>query len=505
MNEELLAQVGAPGGSIEDKIESVHDVFRTSARHLESLQQVLRRRALENRQKSGSKRLPDEVEEVISSGTYLDSFLEAFDGQTFLLHREEIVPSHEYRLALEVHSGGAYWKSIPVQEGEAVRHKVETVGASSPAEGSANIISQFGAAQRGAVFVWRWQHVLDAGPYNLPDWLEKALGAEGNDPLRKLQGELEAIRRWEQQVQQQTCHHLKNSTEIKDVYIREVLRLWPAETDHQGFEQAKKCAWVEGLDANLFTGRTVLVHRVLYDSSHTLELTASIARRQVDELEKEKSPPYRLTTSWRWMREPRQNAAASSASAPSDLRTPSRPSTAQNILSPSPATSVATPASASVVAGQAGPCTNYELKRPGTSSGVPVSRPAAAAGYSELVRPGTAGALPVSAAGYNELVRPGTTGALPTTAAGQSELVRPGTAGAVPASAAGYSELIRPGSSGAVHGRPMQPVTMMTPAKPAQYSYAGPVQMTTSPVPQPHASQLSPGNPTYYQYTASRG
>jgi len=46
MNEELLAQVGAPGGSIEDKIESVHDVFRTSARHLESLQQVLRRRAL---------------------------------------------------------------------------------------------------------------------------------------------------------------------------------------------------------------------------------------------------------------------------------------------------------------------------------------------------------------------------------------------------------------------------------------------------------------------------
>lgn len=37
--------------------------------------------------------------------------------------------------------------------------------------GSTNIIAQFGAAQRGAVFVWRWQHVLDAGPYKMPDWL----------------------------------------------------------------------------------------------------------------------------------------------------------------------------------------------------------------------------------------------------------------------------------------------------------------------------------------------
>ncbi|CAK9071694.1 unnamed protein product [Durusdinium trenchii] len=61
-----------------------------------------------------AKSCPPEVEEVIAEGTYLESFLEAFDGQSFLLHSEEIAPSHEYRLALEVNSGGAYWKSIPV-------------------------------------------------------------------------------------------------------------------------------------------------------------------------------------------------------------------------------------------------------------------------------------------------------------------------------------------------------------------------------------------------------
>jgi len=300
MGEELLAQAGAPGGSLEEKLQSVIDAFRCSARHLESLQQVLRRRALENRSKAGVEPLPREVEDVIAEGSYVDAFLEAFDGQTFPLFSEEIVPSHEYRLALEVHSGGAYWSSIPVQESGAVRHKVETVGASSPAEGSASIMSQFGAGQRGAVFVWRWHQLLDRGPYNLPEWLNKALGAEGNDPLRKLQGELEVLRRWEQQVRIDTAQHVKHSTEIKDPYIREVLRLWPSEVDHHCGEQLKKCAWVEGLDARLFVGRTVPVHRVWYDSSHALALHAVIARRHTEEAPQESNPPYRLTTTWNW-------------------------------------------------------------------------------------------------------------------------------------------------------------------------------------------------------------
>jgi hypothetical protein len=40
------------GGSLEEKIEEVVDVFRSSARHLESLQQVLR--SQENRHPNGS-------------------------------------------------------------------------------------------------------------------------------------------------------------------------------------------------------------------------------------------------------------------------------------------------------------------------------------------------------------------------------------------------------------------------------------------------------------------
>jgi len=305
MGDDLLEQVRTPGGSLEEKLENVIEVFRASQRHLESCRQALRQQALEMRQKEGKERLPVEVEEVISGGTYLDSFLEAYDGQTFLLHSEEIVPCHEYRLALEVNSGGAYWKGISVQEEALVRHNVQAVAAANGLEGSMNIISQFGAAQRGAVFAWRWQHVLDAGPYNLPEWLERSLSAEGNDPLRKLQAELEAVRRWEHQVQQDTCKYIKKTNEVKDIYIREVLRLWPSETDHQGFEVCKKCAWVEGLDAALFTGRNILVQRVAYDDSHSLALHACIARRQVDDKDKEKGqPPYRLITTWVWTQDP---------------------------------------------------------------------------------------------------------------------------------------------------------------------------------------------------------
>mmetsp|Transcript_91730 Transcript_91730/g.268495 ORF Transcript_91730/g.268495 Transcript_91730/m.268495 type:complete len:452 (+) Transcript_91730:82-1437(+) len=397
MGEELLAQMSAEGGDLEEKIQSVVDNFRCSARHLESLQQVLRRRALERRNKVGAEPFPAQVEEVIAEGSYAETFLQAFDGQSFLLFSEEIVPAHEYCLALEVHTGGAYWSSIPVQDSGSVRHKVETVGASSPVEGSATIISQFGAAQRGAVFVWRWRHLLDQGPYNLPEWLAKALGAEGNDPLRKLQGELEATRRWKQQVRQETAQHVKAGSEIKDPYVREVLRLWPSENDAQG-EQLKKCAWVEGLDPRLFVGRNVLVHRIPYDGSHALTLHATISKRHTDEPPQESNPPYRLTTAWSW-------AAVTPSSS----------------TAPGSAVSCANPASSS--AGRPGGLSAGRLPEP------PVQRDHPRIDSSELSRPGTAA---------SELTRPGTA---------YSELTRPGTA---------YSDLTRPGSSASeiTGGRP---------------------------------------------------
>lgn len=300
MTEELLAQASQSGGSLEEKIQTVAAAFKSSARQLESLQYVLRRRTIERKQRKDS--FPAEVEEVIAEGSYLDSFLDAYDGQSFLLHCEEIVPCHAYRLALEVHSGGAYWSSIPVQNTGTVRHKVEMVSASSPAEGSSSVVSQFGAAQRGAVFVWRWQYLTDQGPYSIPEWLSRPLGTEGNDPLRKLLGELEVVRRWEQHVRQDTAKHVKQGTEVKDPYIREVLRLWPTEPDPHGGEQLKKCAWVEGLDARLFVGRTVLICRIPYDEAHSLSLTAVIAKRHADENSQQDSsgPSYRLTTSWQW-------------------------------------------------------------------------------------------------------------------------------------------------------------------------------------------------------------
>jgi len=385
LSEELLQKAGSFGGSLEEKIEEVMKLCRTSARHLEGLQQVLRRQALEKR-KQDCKELPSAVEEVISEGTYPESFLEAFDGHSFLLHSEEIVPSHEYRLALEVNSGGAYWKSIPVQEGEAVRHKVETVTASSPAEGSMNIISQFGAAQRGAVFVWRWQHVLDAGPYNLPEWLEKALSLEGNDPLRKLATELEALKRWELQVERETCKYLKQTNEIKDVYIREVLRLWPSETDHQGVEACKKCAWVEGLDANLFTGRNVLVQKVPYDSGHTYVLHCHIARRQLGDSDKEQGPPYRLTTSWQWLQStektvepenPRLGAQSATAAVPKDRSPGARTETSIPVMQPTtPYAEFTRPSTANSVPGSAYAAYEY---RPGQSG-----YPTLAGGYPSL-------------------------------------------------------------------------------------------------------------------------
>lgn len=302
MEAELLGKIRQPGGSLDEKMQEVSDAFRNSARHLESLQQVLRKRTLDRIGYMGDPdAMPERVQEVIKEGTYTESFLSAFDGKTFVVHSEEIVPGHEYQMALEVHTGGSYWSSIPLDNSSTVRHRVETVSASSQNEGSASIVAQYGAAQRGAVFVWRWLNLPERGPYDVPSWLSRGLSTEGNDPLRKLQGELEALKRWEQHVKQEAAKFIKEGAEIKNPYIREVLRLWPSEIDAQGCEQLKKCAWVEGLDPKLFTGKRVVVHRVQYDADHALALNATIAmRHQEDTMPKEGDPPYRLTTSWHW-------------------------------------------------------------------------------------------------------------------------------------------------------------------------------------------------------------
>merc|ERR1719389_684042 len=80
--------------------------------------------------------------------------------------------------------------------------------------------------------------------------------------------------------------------------------------DAQGCEQLKKCAWVEGLDPKLFTGKRVLVHRVPYDSHHALALHATISMRHQEEPPKEGDPPYRLTTTWNWSSQSSTTASA---------------------------------------------------------------------------------------------------------------------------------------------------------------------------------------------------
>jgi len=77
MEAELLAKIRQPGGSLDDKMSEVEEAFRNSARHLESLQQVLRKRKLDRMEHMASAgvAMPDEVREVIKEGTYVESFL----------------------------------------------------------------------------------------------------------------------------------------------------------------------------------------------------------------------------------------------------------------------------------------------------------------------------------------------------------------------------------------------------------------------------------------------
>jgi hypothetical protein len=296
--DDVLNQVRVPGGSLEDKLEKVINSFLCSARHLEGLQQVLRRRALEEQSARVAPELPAEVIKVIDSGYYGDRFLKDFDGKTFPISSEEVIPGHEYCLALEVHSGGAYWSHLPASDESSGNNKVETVSASSSSEGSAGMLSHYGAAQRGAVFVWRWRRLPALENESLPGWLIKALSGESNDPLRKLQSELEAVRRWQQRAVLDTALHAKKGMEVKDPYVREVLRLWPCHGEQGG--ELKTCAWVEGLDPKLFIGKNVVVARLAYDEDHTFVLHAVMSKRHCEDEPDGSNPPYTLKTTWGW-------------------------------------------------------------------------------------------------------------------------------------------------------------------------------------------------------------
>jgi len=296
IGEDLLHMLRTPGGSFEEKLRYTMEEFRKQVKHTENLQNLQRKRALERRDEAGKLVLPSDVLDVIRDGVYCEPFIEKHAGRCFLIHSEELVPYHEYRLALEVHSGGAYWSSMHDPPG--TKMPVVTVGASTAIDGYASVLAQVGSGQRGVVFVWRWHHLPDRGPYNIPEFLSKTFAQEGDDPLQKLRSELDAVSRWELQVRQDTAKHMSEETIVKDRYIKEVLRLWPREKDGLGVVQPKKCAWIEGLDPELFVERVVLVKRVPYGKDHSLELHAKIAHRHLEQ--PNEGPPYKLSTKWQW-------------------------------------------------------------------------------------------------------------------------------------------------------------------------------------------------------------
>lgn len=249
----------------------------------------------------GFSTLPHEVQEIVQHGMYTDSFLSAFDGQVFQLHGEQVAPYHEYCLALEVHAGGKYWANMCVEESD-VRHNVHVV-TSDQSGGIENTTKGTGSAQRGAMLVWRWKYVPERGPYDLPVWLSSALHLEGNDPLVKLQAELESLSRWEQLQQEDTLNHVRKAPELHDRYIRELLRLWPSEPGSHG-DTLKKTAWIQGLKEEAFVGKTVLIAEVAYgdeSDGHMFALHVVISKKHSEDFWGDtKNPHYRLKTMWRW-------------------------------------------------------------------------------------------------------------------------------------------------------------------------------------------------------------
>lgn len=294
LDEDLLVELQSPGGSPEEKLQRTIDALGHGVRRLEALEHVLRTRVLEQRTE-----LPAEVREVVGKGTHSDSFVTSFAGKEYTLHTEEIAPGHAYCLVLEVHSGGPYWAGVSTRDAD-IQHRVETITSSDVGGSSLGDRS----AERGAVLAWRWQRVTSEGAdlssYSLPSWLTRVFASEGDDPLQKLHAELQAVQRWEESMKSQTAKYSQESSELKNPYIREVLRLWPSETDIHGNAQLKRCAWVEGLDPEYFVGKTVTLARVSYDADHAMVLKATIGRRHIEEPAKEEEPPYRLTLSWQW-------------------------------------------------------------------------------------------------------------------------------------------------------------------------------------------------------------
>lgn len=303
--EASLTDIRVPGGSLERKLTSVMKTITENARHLENMSTLYKLSSIRDGSSCG---LPKAVQEVVESGTYTDRFLAAYDGQVFQIHCEEIAPDHEYRYVLEVHCGGKYWAAMP---GDAeVRHNVEVVAPSTHNE----VSDDFGSAQRGVILVWRWHHVPRGEMYDIPSWLTNVLGTDGHDPLRKLRGEHDALSRWEQHQHEDIVKHVRQSGDLKDPYIKELLKLWPTAVGSHGSDVLKKTAVIEGLKEDVFLNKTVLVVSLPYDDSHTLCLHAMISRRRQGPVTGSPSPPgYRLTTAWRW-------SAASSSSHIQPLR-----------------------------------------------------------------------------------------------------------------------------------------------------------------------------------------
>eukprot|EP00929_Paragymnodinium_shiwhaense_P060515 TRINITY_DN30216_c0_g1_i2.p1 TRINITY_DN30216_c0_g1~~TRINITY_DN30216_c0_g1_i2.p1 ORF type:complete len:639 (-),score=158.71 TRINITY_DN30216_c0_g1_i2:603-2519(-) len=324
----VLSDIGlySLGGSPEQKLRLFMDEIFASARRLEGCEEELRASATEllpPEHQEGS--LPAQVRKVIAEGTYDDHFLQHFDGRSFPIFSEELVPFHAYRLALEVHSGGAYWKDVPA-DGSAVQHSVETIGLSlgkdavgankGTCQPEFSSFLQPVSGQRGACFVWRWQQMAEADSREaskgddeaFPKWILNILRKDGDDPLSKLQMEREAISKWEQQCQLETTQHVQKGSDVDDIFIKEVLKLWPTEIGCavvHGRPQLKKKAWIAGLDASYFAGKRITVKNMPYDDLHSYVLRATVTLWRPQDQAEDPDPPFVLTTDWKWARSQR--------------------------------------------------------------------------------------------------------------------------------------------------------------------------------------------------------
>jgi hypothetical protein len=306
--EAVLMAVSSPGGSPEGKLTKLINAFVSAAQRVERVNSDRRSYIF------GMSEYPYDVRTAIQDEICNDAFLDTYDGRAFPIHSTEIVPYHEYSLALEVHSGGAYWTGMSLGSAEGMQYKVETLGLFAPSANEVATVAhrEFGSflesssAQRGAAFVWRWRRLPSEGASSkcntlgdFPRWLRKVLMADGADPIQKLRSEKEMVARWEQRIQRDTVELLKGTTELMDPFVRAVLKNWPSDTDGAGIAHLKRRAWVEGLDESKFAGKSVIAKRIPYDEDgHCVyELHASISRSTSST---KAAPPFLLTHGWRW-------------------------------------------------------------------------------------------------------------------------------------------------------------------------------------------------------------